>query len=665
MSSTMRILGWLAEGLRCPDHEIDCCNVEGNPAKVSLIQMPNGTGKTTTLTVLRAALSGAAENWDRARVKELRKKNADSDKGLFELRLALNEKRITIIMEFDFDSGQVQYKTTWGSGQEEGFNPPFELRRFMNEDFVNFYVFDGELAENLLSQRHTDAEQAVESLFQVHLLRRMTDKVSAYWDEQTRNVTAKDETGYTRRKNRLESWRKRHEELIDLEQDLKKRLSEAMGQLTRQQGKYKRAITKEADRAKNIETAEGVVSELQGQVRECAQTLLDNMRDPHALSPVFATAMFELKSGLDRVKLPESAAREFFEELAEEDECVCARPIDDEIRTVIRERAQQYLGSDDVTLLNAMKSAISDAVGESQRETADELSAVIRTLSDLVTRLQTAQNELDELKHAAEKSDPEVMRAKEEIDRLNADCDDLRKELRKFEGKDDKVRLDRIGHVDPDRIFSIQTIEEGVQVLEDQVAEVTNTRTLRQKRDILTGIIRSAHAKASQAITTEIRDEANDRIEKLMPHNDIRIDEINRCLILREQSGGSVGETLSVGYAFLSTLFDRAEQHQLPFVVDSPANPIDLDIRPNIGGLVPKLTGQFIAFMISAEREKFLPSLKKAGNGDIQFITLFRKGASHHEEKAAANPSCVTTRDGFRVTDEQFFNEFQLDAEEA
>ncbi|WP_088343783.1 MULTISPECIES: AAA family ATPase [Rhodomicrobium] len=666
MPATMRILGWKAEGLRCPDHEIDCCDANGQPHGISLIQMPNGTGKTTTLSLLRAALSGAAANgtWDRGRVRELRKKGGDAAEGLFELKLTLNDKRITVKMEFDFETGRVEYKTTWGSGQEEGFNPPFELRRFMNEDFVNFYVFDGELAENLLNKRHTDAEQAVESLFQVHLLNRMADKVSAYWDEQTRSVTAKDETGYTRRKNRLEAWRKRHSELVAERSALDKRLAETSGQLIRQEERYKREITKEEDRAKKIGRAESIADSLRGEVREGALSLLDEMRDPQALSPAFAAAMFELKSGLDRAKLPESAAREFFEDLAKEDECVCGRIIDDEIRTVIRTRAKKYLGSDDVNVLNQMKSAISDAVGQSRTQAAAALSENIRHVAGLVTNLQSAQNDLDELKHAAEQTDPDVAKAKDEIDRLKADKDNIEKELRRFKGKDDRVRLDRISTVDPERVFAIETIEAGINVLEDQVDEVTNTRTLRQKRDILTRIIKSAHERAKKAIMAEIRDEANARIETLMPHNNIRIDEIDRCLVLRGQSGGSVGETLSVGYAFLSTLFDRTDEHRLPFVVDSPANPIDFDIRTNIGELVPKLTGQFIAFMISSEREKFLASLKKASNGDIQYVTLFRKGASHLESKAMDTPLCVTTNDGFRVTGEQFFNEFQLDAEE-
>lgn len=666
MPTMMRILGWKAEGLRCPDHEIDCRDGQNKPFGISLIQMPNGTGKTTTLSLLRAALSGAAANggWSRAHVKELRKKGGKNPDGIFELQLALNDKRITIIMEFDFETGRIDYKTTWGSGQEDGFNPPFELRRFMNDDFVNFYVFDGELAENLLSKQHTDAEKAVESLFQVHLLSRMAGKVSEYWDEKTRTVTAKDERGYTRRKNRLDEWRTRLSALEKQKSAFEKQLADINGDLRRHQERYDREITKEEDRAKKIKTAGDAVAQLMSRVRENAASVLDGMRDPQALSPAFATSMFELKSGLDRVKLPESAAREFFEELSDEIECVCGRPIDEAIRIVIRDRAQQYLGSDDVSLLNAMKSAIADAVGQSRRQPADDLSKDIDALSAQVIKRQGAQNELDELLHDAEQSDPDVMKAKEEIDSLKVTQKHIKDELRQFEGKDEKARLSRINTADPARIFSIETIKEGIDILEIQVAEVTNTLALRQKRDALTGIIDSAHGKAREEIAAEIRDEANERIESLMPYNNIRIDEIDRCLVLRGQSGGSAGETLSVGYAFLATLFNRADQHQLPFVVDSPANPIDFDIRSNIGELLPKLTSQLIAFMISSEREKFLPSLKRDSNSDIQYITLFRKGASHLEAKASANPSCVTTKDGFRVTDERFFNEFQLDAEE-
>ena len=132
--------------------------------------------------------------------------------GKFELALTENGKRITVLMSFDFESGEVQYRTTWGSGQEIGFNPPRSLTRFMNEDFVDFYVFDGELAENLLKQKQTHAEQAIESLFQVHLLEQMCGPIESYWTDKTSSTTTKNQRGLTRRLNLLAKWKRRNKD---------------------------------------------------------------------------------------------------------------------------------------------------------------------------------------------------------------------------------------------------------------------------------------------------------------------------------------------------------------------------------------------------------------------------------------------------------------------
>ena len=666
MPTTMNILGWKAKGLRCPDHELTCCDFNGDPLPTTLIQMPNGTGKTTTLSLLRAALSGDAKSapWSKSRILEFQKRDNPAPDGTFELRLLLNDKRVTIVMEFDFENGRVYYKTTRGHGQVQGFDPPVEFRRFMRKDFVKFYVFDGELADNILSRDHTDAEQAVESLFQTHLLEFMKRKISDYWDNQTRGVTAKDRTGFTRRKNRTEKWRSRLANLKKQKAEYRGELVAVLDDLRRQKLLYDSAIKNETDRASRVRDAEDKVDEFHRDVHESAQSILDAIREPQAISAVFATAMYELKDGLDRVKLPESAAREFFEELADEDYCVCGRPIDDQIKGAIRERAQQYLGSDDVALLNNMKGAIDEAVGQTRGRASQLLSREIDSLTALVGEELKAGNQLDELRLEAERSDPNVMRAKKEIDRLEEEEIRLRGELERFAGKDERVNLDRIGHVDPERIFSIDTVREGVAIVEDQFDEVRNTLNLRRKRDILNSIISKAHVKSRAHIAAEIKDDANDRIAELMPDNRIRVEKIDRCIILKDQATGSAGENLSIGYAFLATLFNRAGEHQLPFVVDSPANPIDYDIRPQIARLAPILTHQFIAFLISSERERFVPSLVKASGKDIKYITLFRKGVSRHEEKAQRIPSCIESTDGYLVVDEHFFAEFQLDIED-
>ncbi|MGB8946491.1 MAG: hypothetical protein WCD21_40595 [Streptomyces sp.] len=654
MPAIMQVLGWKAQGLRCPDHEIDFRRAGDDPHRVSLVQMPNGTGKTTTLTLLRATLSGAAADgsWDGRQMMKLRK-SADQVQGSFEVRLLLGPERVTIIMSLDFETSKVHYKTTRGEGQHEGFDPPFEFRRFLTTSFVESFVFDGELAERLLKEEHLHAEEIVENLFQVNTLKTLESKVSEHWDKLTRNASATEEVGLTRRQNRLEKLRRHRTGLKAERAELEKKHKETSSRLQQQQDTYTQEINKENSRAEMLEGLKAEAHGLQARVREDSLEILDVMRSPNALSPVFARKLHELKIGLDRVKLPESAAREFFHELADERECVCGRPIDEHIRGIIRGRAEQYLGSDDVTLLNTMKTAIHNSVGESYSGAEEELRVKIQHLSAVIDDERAARNEIDHLQIAAEQTDPAVQKASDEIKRLETRLSDIERRLEKFSSKE---RSDNSSDID--------AISKLIEEAERDVAEITHTIELKNKRDTLTAIIRRAYTTARQGILSEVCDAANQRIKELIPHNDIRINRIERCLVLDGKEGGSVGENLSVAYAFLASLFNRSE-HQLPFIVDSPANPIDLANRARVGPLVPQLTKQFIAFTISSEREQFVPKLKQACNGDVQFITLFRKMDEELNEEARNTPTHEETEDGIIVHGEPFFNKFQVEKEAA
>ena len=114
MATTLRILSWSAEGLRCPNHTVTLGD-ESHIHKVSLIQMPNGVGKTTTLRLLRAALSGEA-SWSPDEVREFRKRTPRNRRGQFSVVLLTNQnRRLTIVMKFDFSNGEVSFQTSYGS----------------------------------------------------------------------------------------------------------------------------------------------------------------------------------------------------------------------------------------------------------------------------------------------------------------------------------------------------------------------------------------------------------------------------------------------------------------------------------------------------------------------------------------------------------------------
>jgi hypothetical protein len=657
MPAVMKILGWKAIGLRCPDHDIDCLDSKGKPSRVTLVQMPNGTGKTTTLSLLRAALSGEASGdaWTREDIMEYAKKGPDAPvQGLFEVRLLLNDRKATFIMDFDFENARVTYKTTYGSGQKISFQPPAEFRRFLHRDFINFFVFDGELAQRLLDRTKTNAEAAVEALFQTNVFSKMGERVKEYWNDRTNDHTATEERGKSRRENRVKDLEARLKALKAERSLLRQKRDDLAARLKAKEDAYEQEIKKDDSISQAIAQAVLKHEGLKSDVRDRANSVLDGMREPYAVSAHFARSIADLRAGLDKVKLPERAAREFFEELADADICVCGRPIDDHIKEAIRAGAKQYLGSDDVSLLNMMKTSIHEAVGEDVAEPERLLRTKISSLEETVGEERDASNSLDALKLEAEQSDPAVKQAKEDIETLQDELVEVNKELEKFDNKDD-----RLGD---SLTFGIDILQRRLKDAEKKLAEITKTIELKDKRDILLEILQKAHESSRKAIATEICRDTNGRIARLLPDNDLLVERIDRSLVLAGQGGGSVGETLSIAYAFLATLFDRSE-HKLPFVVDSPAGPIDLAVRPMVGELIPRLSDQFVAFTISSERERFITSLEKACKTKIQFLTLFRKGSKELQKAARAERDFEETVDGFLVRGRQFFNEFQIEKE--
>lgn len=656
MATNVRITGWKAEGLRCPDHELSFVDGDDKVYPISLIQMPNGTGKTTTLSLLRACLSGAAasETWDADKVRSFQKKDSDEGTGTFQVELLANRKRVTFTMTFDFEEGTVSYTTTAGAGIREGFHPPRELLKFLKPSFVRFFVFDGELAEQLLSREHTNAQLVIEDLFQIGLFTSLGNHVRDYWDQQTEKKGATEGKGLTQRKNRVDKLKARLAKMKGEQSAKKKEAATVKQQFDKKQAKFKSEIAAQKELSGRLTKAETDLAAETERVKAGATSLLDQLRSPQNLSAVFAEEMIKLKDSLDKVKLPESTAREFFEELAHDKECVCGTVLDDKTREAIRKRAAQYLGADNVAFLNAMKGDVGAMIGADPAVHEATLDTKIDELVEHCRKQEEFRTARDAVQAEGVAADPALQEAEKDIEALEKRLGELQDDLAKYDSLDETPG--------DENCFGLKVLEKRLENAEEKLGEISKTLELKAKRDIIVGILDAAHQAARKGISAEICDEANDRIEELMPHNAIRVKEVNKCLVLRGQEGGSVGETLSVGYAFLATLFSRTE-HKLPFVVDSPANPIDLKVRASVAELIPNLAEQFIAFTISSERQGFLVPLEKAIKGGIQYLTLFRKGDVDLERGARKVAGKAETEDGLCVPGKKFFHDFHLDKE--
>ena len=195
------------------------------------------------------------------------------------------------------------------------------------------------------------------------------------------------------------------------------------------------------------------------------------------------------------------------------------------------------------------------------------------------------------------------------------------------------------------------------QLVQDQLGTVE----LASRVELLKKIVSRAHAIARDSLSDQMTQETNETVTRLLPANRRRVDSIGDCIRLDGKEAGSVGETLCIGYAFLQALFQRAENHSLPFIVDYPTGSLDNASRENLGELVPKLSKQFIGFVISSERVGFVNSLEEAADVDIQFLTMFRKTHGTMKLGIDVPTGSLETADGVVVESRDFFYGFQDD----
>jgi len=649
MTIDIKLVGWSAKGFRCPDHEVSLLDDKESPYPVSLIQMPNGTGKTTTLNLLRLTLSGAATTKSPSEIKQYSKRVDGVDKGIMEVKLTVNDSLITFILVMDYSNGKAIYKTTKGSGQVNGFSPPVEIGKFLNPHFIDYFILDGELANRLLKHQSA-AQEAIDALFQVDTLKKISQLVHDHWSIETAGQ-ATTEAGHTLRRNIVLELSSKIKFYSDERSKLQSEIEEILTKIEDKKSAFDDAIKNNESQKTalfqlkdRLSAAEKLQSNLTAQVFEASTS-------PQNLSPIFGHACINLKAGLDRVKLPEAAAKEFFEEICDELECICGEAMTPEKALAIKKKASQYLGSNDVTLLNAIKTSIGERVGSDPERNCNEFHDLLKKLRDAVRDVSTLTIEYSELTNRAGNEDPAIRQAQESIVNLTGEYALKLSHIERFDENDDS-----------EDTHCISILKARLQLAEDRLAEITNTRALKNKTDKLQNILGLAYDKASKKITHEILQETNANILKWLPDNDIQVDKIDGHLWLKNATEGSVGENLSVAYAFLSTLFNRST-HSLPFIVDSPAGALGNSVRRQIGQTIPLLTKQFVTFVISSERQDFINGGIETVVDNIQYISIFRKKVAAYLSEAMKVPNKVITDDGAIVYDKNFFYKFEMDEE--
>ncbi|WP_114954997.1 AAA family ATPase [Sphingosinicella terrae] len=655
----INIAGWSSEGLRCPDVDVDLRQDGGESYHVALLQMPNGTGKTTTLEMLKATLSGEGASWDETKVRAMRRKDAKHSTGRFKVRLMVDGKPVTFELELDFVNGRATSLTTrpGSGGLVRGWKPLPEIRRFVESSFLNLFVFNGELANELFLEDKAKAEDAIDSLCQLYLVEDIMDFVEDSFDTAIKNATGpKSSQALLALRRKRDELRVRKAKLqrmrtkaVQDRETAKKASEELQARITAKTSGHEKDKAAHADAKVAEATAKAAVE-------SARDLLLQSLRNPLSFSPAIGAKLVNWKNCLDELKLPEATSAQFFNDLKKRTECICGTPMTDVMREQISNEARLVLSSEETGAMNFIKSEIEHyqpKAGEPSLNDVmlDRLAALSTARRDHLKASQDVRTYWRKIVDAGGEEVKEWEKQQKAHDAKCGECEDLIRDI------DDPGLNVRTGE-----IFSLARIQREIDDASKKIADATGTEMLRAKTAAVTKIIRRAEELARRAIKTELVDSCNRRLRQILADDPIALESIDGHLVLAGQERGSEAQTLSVGYTFLMTLLERGD-NRFPLLVDSPVGKMDGTVRRAVGELVPTLCSQFVTFVINTERPYFVPALKRAAR-DVLHLTFFRQTPGTQRLMAGLPKTGVTrTADGILVEDEAYFEAFDMEVE--
>ena len=349
----------------------------------------------------------------------------------------------------------------------------------------------------------------------------------------------------------------------------------------------------------------------------CIAEILRLTKSPYLLSPELCNRMVELGNSMTKLKLPKSSSKDFFIELANSSKCVCNRCIGEAEKEAILKNAEKYLGSDQQAVLNAIKSSLMSSDYDTRlSEAFSRLSNLREQRNRLDTLLNINQEKL--LKAGGEEAERLQSRIKELIELISVS----KAQLSLIESKDDSDDQLTIDN-------NLHKAEQEYQYYEQQIAKATRTNAALRKKEIVESLICEIKEQATSDLKAEIIRKTNEKLKRVITDDYIEIESINRYIKLVKKDGASEGQTLSIAYCFLGTLFEDSEL-EFPFIIDSPTGKMDFEKRQAVADIIPLVFNQMIAFVQSAEVERFADRFYE--NEDSQFITIIASSNGNNVE---------------------------------
>lgn len=590
--------------------QISFRNDTGGVIKNNFVMMANGTGKTTTMTLIKGLLDGSAKNWPVDYVKSFAPTTTTGDKGEFSITVKFDEKQYKYFLSLDYVNGIAKIETQAPpKGRETGLLLPTAIKGIFTPEFVSRFVFDGEQAKKSMDRTSNEADETIRYLYRLDEL----DEILA----MNMNILTEiqnAEGGSTGTRGSLSNLRSRQKKVRDHIASLEKKQKQLNGDIARfsQEKIEKEKQRQELDKNYEVLNKEKneVIAEQEknrGNVDVKITEIVSLVKTPYLVSEGLCNRMYEFGDAMKKLKLPKSSSKDFFTELAYAEKCVCDRCIGEKERDAILKNAERYLGSDHQAVLNNIKSVLMGSTYDERLVAAfEELGKLQEQKTRLNARFADVEDKL------IKAGGPQVEQLQSEIEVLIGQISSAQTQLKIIESKDE----DDETLTEENNLHKARRADAEYEV---KIASTTKTNAALRKKNVVQDLVNEIKTQATAALKEEIIKKANDKISRVIKDDYIEIESIDGYIKLKDREGASDGQTLSIGYCFLGTLFEEAEL-EFPFVIDSPTGKMDFDKRQAVADIIPVVFNQMIAFVQSAEVKCFADRFYK--NTDTQYLTI-------------------------------------------
>lgn len=649
----LELLGWKCEGLRCPDFSFDL--KRNKNSKAAFVQMPNGTGKTTTLNMLKKTMyehifKSSEVIEVEAKIPEEKKK-----KGFFQSKLSLDGKIFYVTIKLDFENKSYLYESSLSDegGLISGFKLPEEIENFIDKELIDLLFVDLEEDVSPMFRSHqTGAREAIRKLCKISLLQNLMNDFESYKNKKRKeNIKSgslkreieTEEARLSKIENKISLVEKKVEEFKNFLNNTEKEYINGKNELDK-------ILNSEQSTSNKLRELEKKCEETKTSYEEILAINLDTIKNIGSYDNLLKTELNTFVKNLDDMGLPEEEVRVFFNKILSKDMCICGEELDDKKRQVISKAMESFISQEEAGVISKIKAAVDENL---KKEKID--------LNENSKKIQEYKQQYDVLKENIELTKRNALKENIELSEKIKKLEKERKEKEIFLNQ--TIIEDWKAKHNEENTESLTSLKEQKKLIEKKLADLSGTRDIEEKVNFLNQIIEDAMHNAEDQISKEITQECNKKIDIMFVKNPIYIKSINKYIQLDGQSGGSTGQEARIGIIFLLTLLERSKI-QFPLIIDVPVKGMDNAARRRTARFISDLESQFLCFVIDSDKEHFTDEIHKIDGNNNTFITAFRRSKEFDklvENNSSSNDTAYTSHNGQVVHGYNFFTKFTED----